>query len=105
MRRVRATVQATDQVPLKSVARGVAYAKLQSRLSATDAVQGAKLHHEMPPEPQAVMLSAGEQALARTGRPCTKPPTEALQNAQWRMATAQRLGATPDAGPRSAQRQ
>ena len=30
-----------------------------------------------------------------------KSPTELAQNAQWRMATALRLGATPDAGPRS----
>ena len=30
-----------------------------------------------------------------------KSPTELPQNAQWRMATALRLGATPDAGPRS----
>ena len=28
-----------------------------------------------------------------------KSPTELAQNAQWRMATASRLGATPDAGP------
>ena len=30
-----------------------------------------------------------------------KSPTELAQNAKWRMATALRLGATPDAGPRS----
>ena len=30
-----------------------------------------------------------------------KSPTELPQNAQWRMATALRLGATPAAGPRS----
>ena len=29
-----------------------------------------------------------------------KSPTELAQKAQWRMATALRLGATPDAGPR-----
>ena len=39
-----------------------------------------------------------DRALARPGQPCTSP-TEILQNAQWRMATA--LGATPDAGPRA----
>ena len=30
-----------------------------------------------------------------------KSPTEILQNAQWRMATALRLGPPPDAGPRA----
>ena len=30
-----------------------------------------------------------------------KSPTELAQNPQWRIATASRLGATPDAGPRS----
>ena len=77
----------TDHVPSKSLAR-MAYAKLQSRiLSASEAVHAAKLHHEC-------------RGLG-TGTTCTamhKSPTEMLQNAQRRMATALRLGATPDAG-------
>ena len=45
-----ALVQTADQLPLKSVARDMAYATLQSRiLSAAEAAQAAKLHHEMPP--------------------------------------------------------
>ena len=55
-----APVQAADRVPPKSLARDMAFAKLQSRiLSAAEAVQTAKLHSEMPPEQQAIMLSAG----------------------------------------------
>ena len=47
-------------------ARDMPFAKLQSRmLSAAEAVQAAKLHSEMLPEQQAIMLSA------RAGRPCT----------------------------------
>ena len=39
----------------------MAFAKLQSWiLSAAEAVQAAKLHSEMLPEQQAIMLSAGE---------------------------------------------
>ena len=41
-------------------------------------------------------------ALARAGRPCTNRPLNWHRNAQWRRATALRLGAAPDAGPRSA---
>ena len=52
-----APVQASDSVPPKSLARDMAFAKLQSRvLSAAEAVQAAKLHSEMPPEQQAIML-------------------------------------------------
>ena len=62
-----APVQATCQVPLKSVA----CAKLQSRiLSAAEAVQAAKLPQEMPPEQQAIILSA--RALAQIGL-CISP--------------------------------
>ena len=68
---------------------------LQSRiLSAAEA--------EMLPEQQAIMLSAGRpwhwHLLDDHG---AKSPTELAQNVHWRMATAFRLGATPDAGPRS----
>ena len=45
-----APVQAADSVPPKSLARDMAFAKLQWRiLSAAEAVQAAKLHSEMPP--------------------------------------------------------
>ena len=64
------------------LARDMAFAKLQSRiLSAAEAVQAAKLHHDMPPEQQANMLSAGRtwhwhvldghaQITDRTGTEC-----------------------------------
>ena len=65
-----APVQTTGHVPLKSVARDMACAKLQSKILS---VQAAKLHHELPPEQQATMLSAGDAALARIGQPCTSP--------------------------------
>ena len=85
-----AHVQASDSVAPKSLARDMAFGKLQSRiLSAAEAVQAAKPHHDM---------QKGHRAQ------CTavhKSPTELAQNAQWRMATALRLGATRDAGPRS----
>ena len=56
----RALVQSADIVLSKSVARDMAFAKLQSRiLAAAEAVQAAKLHSEMPSEQQAIMLSAG----------------------------------------------
>ena len=55
-----APVQVVDRVPPKRLARDMAFAKLQSRiLSAAEAVQAAKLHSEMLPEQQAIMLSAG----------------------------------------------
>ena len=67
-----APVQSADWVPPKSLARDMAFAKLQSRiLSAAEAVQAAKLHADVLPEQQAIMLSAWDQALARIGRPCT----------------------------------
>ena len=51
-----APVQVAD-----NVARDMAYAKLQSRiLAAAEAAQAAKRHHALPPEQQAVVLSAGE---------------------------------------------
>ena len=54
-------VQTADRVPPKSLAWDMAFAKLQSRiLSAAEVVQAAKLHSEMLPEQQAIMLSAGE---------------------------------------------
>ena len=55
-----APVQTAGRVPPKSLARDMAFAKLQSRiLSAAEAVQAAKLHSEMLPEQQAIVLSAG----------------------------------------------
>ena len=55
-----APVQAADRVPLKSLARDMAFAKLQSRiLSAAEAVQAAKLHGDMSPEQQAIILRCG----------------------------------------------
>ena len=97
-----APVQEADIVPPKSLARDMAFAKLQSMiLSAAEAVRAAKLHSEMPPEQQAIMLSAGGPGTGTCWTAMHKSPTELAQNAQWRMATASRLGATPDAGPRS----
>ena len=97
-----APVQSADWVPPESLARDMAFAKLQSRiLEAADAVQAAKLHGEVHPEQQAVMLSAGGPGTGTCWTAMHKSPTELAQNTQWRMATALRLGATPDAGPRS----
>ena len=83
----------------------MAFAKLQSRiLSAAEAVHAAKLHGDMHPEQQnnrPSCLVMADLALARAERPCTNHPQNFAQNAQWRMATALRIGATPDAGPRS----
>ena len=96
-----APVQAADSVPPKSLARDMAFAKLQSRiLSAAEAVQAAKLHSEMLPEQQAVMLNAAGLGSGTCWTAMHKSPTELAQKAQRRMATALRLGATPDAGPR-----
>ena len=89
-------VQTADRVPPKRLAPDMTFAKLQSRiLSAAEAVQAAKLHSEMLPEQQAIMLSAGGPGTGTCWTAMHKSPTE------WRMATALRLGATPDAGPRS----
>ena len=97
-----APVQMGDKVQPKSMARDMAFAKLESRiLSAAEAVQAAKLHSEMPPEQQAVMLSAGGPGTGTSWTAMHKSVTELPQHAQWRIATALRLGATPDAGPRS----
>ena len=97
-----APVQSADNVPPKSLAQDMEFAKLQSRiLAATEAVQAAKLHSEMPPEQQALMLSEGGPGTGTCWTATHKSPIELAQNAQWRMATAPRLGATPDAGPRS----
>ena len=88
-----APIQVTDHVPPRSVARDVVNAKLQSRiLSAVEVVQAAKLHQEMPPEQQAIMLRAGEQGTGTTWTAMHKSSTDLTANAQWRMATALRLG-------------
>ena len=95
-------MQSADNVPPKSLARNMAFAKLQSRiLSAAEAVQAAKLHSEMLPEQQAIMLSAGGPGSGTCWTAMHKSPTELVQNAQWRMATALRFGTPPDAGLRS----
>ena len=97
-----APVQTDERVPPKSLACDTAFAKLQSRiLSAAEAVQASKLHAQLSPEHQAIMLSAGGPGTSSSWTAMHKSPTEWAQNAQWRMATALRLGATPDAGPRS----
>ena len=97
-----APVQAADSVPWKSLGRDMAFAKLQSSiLSAAEAVQAAKLHSETLPEQQAIMLSAGGPGTGTCWTAMHKSPTELPENAQWRMATALRLGATRDVGPRS----
>ena len=83
-------------------ARDMAFAKLQARiLSAAAAVQAGKLHSEMLRKQQAIRLSAGGPGTGTCWTAVHKSPTELPQNAQCRMATALRLGATPDAGPRS----
>ena len=62
-----APVQMADRVPPKSLARDMAF-KLQSRiLSAAEAAQAAKLHSEMLPEQQAIMLSAGGPGTGTSG--------------------------------------
>ena len=97
-----APVQTGERIPPKSLVRDMDYAKLQSRiLSAAEAVQAAKLHAELSPEHQAFMLSAGGPGTGTSWTAMQKSPTELAQNAQWRMATALRLVAAPDAGPRS----
>ena len=74
-----APVQTADRVPPKSLARDMAFAKLQSRiLSAAEAVQAAKLHSERLPEQQAIMLSAGDLALARHRQNCHR-----MRNGGW----------------------
>ena len=47
------------------------------------------------------MLRASGQGTGTTWTAMQKFPTERVQNAQWRMATALRLGLAPDAGPRA----
>ena len=94
-------MQTADRVPPKSLARDMAFSKLQSWILAAEAVQAAKLHSEMLPEEQAIMLSAGGPGTGTCWTAMHKSPTELPQNAQWRMATALRLAATPDAGPGS----
>ena len=88
-----APVQTADRVPPKSLARDIAFAKLQSRILSAAG--------DMLPEQQAIVLSAGGPGTGTCWTAMHKSPTEPAQNAQWRMATALRLAATADAGPRS----
>ena len=82
-----APVQTDERVPPKSLARDIAFAKLQSRiLFAAEAVQAAKLHAGMSPEHQAIMLSAGGPGTGTSWTAMHKSPTELAQNAQWMMA-------------------
>ena len=53
---------------------------------------------EMLPEQHAIVLSAGGPGTGTCWTAMHKSPTELPQNAQRRMATALRLGATPDDG-------
>ena len=54
-----APVRASDSVPPTSLARDMAFARLQSRiLSTVEAVQFVKLHHDVPPEQHTIILSA-----------------------------------------------
>ena len=97
-----APVQSDDRVLPKTLARDMAFAKLHSRiLSAAEAVQAARLHTEMPPEQQAIMLTAGGPGTGTSRTAMHNSPLELAQNAHWRMATALRLGVTPDEGPSS----
>ena len=95
-----APLQSAGNVPLKSLARDIAFAKLQTRiLAAAEAVQAAKLHGEMLLEQQAIMLGAGGPGTGTCWTAMHKSPTELSRNAQWRMTTALRLDATPGRGP------
>ena len=95
---------AGGNVPPKSLARDVAFAKLQSRiLAAVEAVQAAKLHSDMPPEQQAIMLSAGGPGTCWTAM--HKSPTELAQE-EGHGATAQcNAGRSPALHVCSAERQ
>ena len=86
-----APVQATDHVPPRSVARGMPRRKA--------ALEDLVCHRGGASCQQAVMLSACGQGTGTTWTAMHKSPTEILQNAQWRMGTALRLGLTP--GPRA----
>ena len=93
-----APVQSADDVPPKSLPRDMAFAKLQSRIfgssgggSGCEATRWKCLRNNRHD------AQCAGTWLARVGRPCTSQ----AQKAQWMMATALRLGATPDAGPRS----
>ena len=66
-----APVQVADNVPPQSLARDMAFAKLQLRiLSAAEVVQAAKLHGDMPRSNRPSCSARADLALARSGRPC-----------------------------------
>ena len=65
-------------------------------MSAAEAVQAAKLHSEILPDQQAILLSAAGPDTAMCWTAMHKSPTELAQNGQSRMARALRLGATLD---------
>ena len=95
-------VQTIQRTPPRRLARDMAYAKLLSRiLSAAKAVQAARLHQELPPEQQAIMLSAGGPGTGTMWTAMHESPTEVLSKAQWRTTTALRLGLSLEAGPRA----
>ena len=80
------------------VGRDMAFSKLKSRvLAVAEAVQAAKLHHEMTPEQQAIMPSAGGPGTDSTWTAMNKSSTGLMQTARWRVATSLRLGMPPDA--------
>ena len=77
-----APVQSADWVRRRAWL-GTTLAKLQSRiLSAAEAVHAANLHGDMPPEQQAIMLSAGGPGTGTCWTAMHKSPTELAQNAQ-----------------------
>ena len=77
----------------------MAFAKLQSRiLPAADAVQAAKLHSEMLPEQQAIMLGAGRPG-SGTCWTSHRQNCHRMRNGGWPRRYG--LVAAPDAGPRS----
>ena len=78
-----APVRSADWVPPKSY---MAFARLQSRiLSAAEVVQAAKLHGDMSPDQQAIMLSAGGPGTGTCWTAMHKSQTELhrMRNGGW----------------------
>ena len=69
-------------------------------MCAAEVVQAVRLDQDPLTEQQAVTLSAGGQGTGTTRTALHRSKTDILQNAQWKMAIALRLGATLDTGPR-----
>ena len=97
-----APVQSADTVPPKSLARDMAFARLHSRiLAAAMAVQAAKYTAKCLWNNRPSCLVRADLVLVRAGRPCTshRQNWRRMRNRGW--LTAPRVGATPDASPRS----